>query len=178
MKILSIIADGFEEIEFTTTYDILKRLGVEVDVKTINSTSSVSGSHGLVLKDIEPLEGVNLNIYDGLFLPGGPHYAKLMVSEKVQQTIMHFYNYGKYIFAICAAPTILGKMGLLQNKKYTCFNSMNENFGGEFIQTRVVVDDKLLTGNGPFAAMDFALKVGEILVGKEKVSYLKMSSFF
>ena len=87
-------------------------------------------------------------------------------------------NSNKKAGAICAAPTILGHLGLLNGKKYTCFNSMNEDFSGTFIDKYYVVDGNLITGKGPMATIDFALGFVQLLVGSDISESIKKGSFY
>lgn len=100
-------------------------------------------------------------------------------NEKVREQIRNFYNdENKVLAAICASPTILGRMGLLKGKKYTCFKSMNEDFGGEYQEDYAVTDGNLVTGKSAAAAIDFAFAVMEKLTGKDHTDQVKASIYY
>lgn len=171
MKALFIVADGFEDMEYTCTRDILRRGGVEVVTASgrIDATddSPIIGREGIAVVDHVILSMQDLSSFDMLVIPGGGHYKILQENEDVISTIYAFQNSGKKMAAICAAPTILGHMGLLKGKHYTCFPSMNEEFLGIFSPEYTQTDTNLVTGNGPAAAIHFGMKVLEELAGKE-----------
>jgi DJ-1 family protein len=109
-----------------------------------------------------------------LLLPGGmPGAATLDKHEGLRKLILDFAAKGKPIAAICAAPMVLGKLGLLKGKKATCYPSFEQYLdGAECVNEPVVRDGNIITGTGPGAAMEFALTIVDLLVGKEKVDEL------
>lgn len=177
-KACMIVSDGFEELEMVGAYDILVRGGVSVDTFALNGTSNVTGKCGLHLADLRPINTLNPQAYQALILPGGPHYAALKSSARVKELILDFYNAGKVLGAICASPTILGEMGLLKGKKYTCFTSMNADFGGCFTADYATIDGNLVTGKSAAAAVDFGLVLVEKLCGKETANQVKESIYY
>ena len=112
MKVIAILSNGFEEVEALGSIALLKRSGIEVDIYTLNDTKA-KGKHDLVIADIQKYENVDISMYDGLLIPGGPHYVEMEASQKVKDTIDYFMKENKMVAAICAAPTILGHMGYL-----------------------------------------------------------------
>jgi 4-methyl-5(b-hydroxyethyl)-thiazole monophosphate biosynthesis len=177
-KACMIVDDGFEELELVGAYDILVRAGVSVDIFTLKSAPKAAGKCGLHLADLRPLDQLRTAHYDALVLAGGPHYAALKNSARVKEIILDFYNAGKVIGAICASPTILGEMGLLKGKNYTCFTSMNADFGGHFTGDYATTDGKLVTGKSAAAAVDFGLALVEAVCGKEIVHQVKESIYY
>ncbi len=176
-KVMAVIANGFEELELIGTVDILIRGGILVDIFSIEE-STVLSSHKISLTNIKNINDCNCLDYDCLFLPGGPHYKKLQVEEKVLNLIDYFYQNDRYIAAICAAPTILGKMGLLENKNYTCFVSMNKDFKGNFIDTYSVIDYPFITGKSAAASIDFGLDIVKVLLGDDVVNKIKEDIYY
>ena len=148
-------ADGFEEIEAFTSVDVMRRAGLNVEMVTVTPDEIVTGAHDVpVLCDKNV---VNCDFFDAelVLLPGG------MPGEKP-------------ITAICAAPMVLGKLGLLKGKKATCYPGFEQYLeGAECTGAPVERDGNIITGKGPGAAMEFALAVVELLQGKEKVQELK-----
>lgn len=182
MKALFIIADGFEDMEYTCPRDILRRGGVEVvtasgRLDTLDD-SPIIGREGIAVNDAVRLTGLDLFSFDQLVIPGGGHYQVLGMNEEVLSTIQAFFNAKKKVAAICAAPTILGHMGLLRGRHYTCFPTMNEEFLGQYENEYVVVDGNLVTGNGPAAAIHFGMRVLENLEGKEVADKVAKGMFY
>ena len=177
MKICAIIGNGFEELEAIGTIALLKRSGIEVDIYSINE-DVVFGKHNVAITNVLPITQCNEDNYDLLFLPGGPHYAQLQNHVKVIELIHLFNKNNKAIAAICAGPTILGKMGLLQNKKYTCYTSMNEDFKGNYLGTYVVKDGNIITGKSAAASIDFGLEIIEHLQGRDQRKIIEEQIYY
>lgn len=177
MRILTILSNGFEELEAIGTIALLKRSGIEVDIYALNDTKA-SGKHGLVLSDINILTDVDLSDYACLLLPGGPHYAEIESNQLVQSIIKQFIEEEKVIAAICAAPTILGHAGYLENKNYTCFTSMNEDFKGTYVDQYVVVDDNIITARSAAASIDFAFEIIQKLQGEKQATKIKKEIYY
>lgn len=162
------LTTGFEEIEALGTIDILRR--AELDVKSVSLTADklVTSSHGIpVVADLLFAEA-NFETADMLVLPGGtPKYDEHSEMKKV---ILDFANKGEKVAAICASPMVLGGLGLLEGKNATCYPSFEKYLKGANLQTEkaVVVDGNITTGRGPGLTIDFALKLVEIIAGKEK----------
>lgn len=177
MKVMCILTDGFEELEAIGTIALLRRTGITIDVYAIDNTNT-TGRFDITCANLKDLKDADINAYDMLFLPGGPHYQKLEKDERVLSILKHFIENNKLVSAICAAPTILGKQGYLKNKKYTCFTSMNEDFGGTYIDQYTVTDGNIITGRSAAAVIDFAFAIIEKLEGKEKADEVKASIYY
>lgn len=176
-KILCIVSDGFEELEAVGAIALWRRAGLEVDVTSLVSTLA-TGRFQLTISDLKNIDEVQVDHYDALFLPGGPHYATLEKSTQVKEIIQFFVKNDKVISAICAAPTILGRMGLLEGKNYTCYTSMNEDFKGTFTNTYVAQDGNIITGRSAAAVIDFAFVVIEELLGKTQCEKVKNEVYY
>ena len=177
MKILTVITDGFEDNEAIGTIAILRRAGIEVTVASLNDNKA-RGRYQNLLVDLRNLRDLNYLEYDCLVIPGGPEY---LVEEKEPyflNMVKYFMMENKFVAAICAAPTIIGHLGLLKGRTYTCYTSMNENFGGTFIDTYVVRDNNLITGRSVAATIDFALTIVQALKGDEAVAKLKKEIYY
>lgn len=177
MKVCVILSNGFEEVEAIGTIALLKRSGLEVDIHALNDTKA-SGKHQLVLSDLLKFNEVNTNDYDALLIPGGPHYAELEKNESAKNVITNFMNQGKLVCGICAAPTILGHMGYLKGKKYTCFTSMDEDFGGTYLDQYVVTDGNLITARSAAASIDFAFAIIRYLQGSVQEEKVKKEIYY
>ncbi len=169
------LADGFEEMEAFTAVDVLRRAGVKVMMISVTPDEIVKGAHGIsVLCDKNV---VNCDFYDAgaLLLPGGlPGATTLCECKELQNLLQRFVKKERLIGAICAAPMMLGKLGLLKGKKATCYPGFDQYLeGAEYTGAMVERDGNIITGKGPGAAIPFALAIVEYLLGKEKVQELK-----
>ena len=176
-NVLCIMSDQFEELEAVGTIALLRRAGINVTVCALHEKQA-TGRFQITISDLTDVSEAQADTYDALFLPGGPHYAELQENPLVQQLIKDFDKQQKYICAICAAPTILGHLGLLKNRRYTCFTSMNQDFGGEYVNEYTAIDGNLITGRSAAAVIDFAFVIIEQLLGKEKAEEVKNSIYY
>lgn len=173
--VYAFFADGFEEIEAFTCVDVLIRAGLDVEMVSVTEKHLIEGAHdvpvicGLLFNDLD-FNDANL-----LLLPGGmPGAATLDKHEGLKELIAGFVKKGKPVAAICAAPMVLGKMGLLKGKRVTCYPGFEQYLeGAECTGNPVEKDGDIITGKGPGAAMEFALTIVDTLLGKEKVAELK-----
>ena len=177
MKVCMIVTDGFEEVELVGTFAILRRGGVEADIYSL-CDGDATGRFGLTCTNLKPFSSFDGAQYDAVILPGGPEYKAIEASEKVQAVIREFFAADKYVCAICASPTILGRAGYLKGKHYTCFTSMNEDFGGVYHAQYAVRDGKLITGRSAAASIDFGFAILEALTGKENADQVKESIYY
>lgn len=172
MKIFVPLAEGFEEIEALTIVDVLRRAGIAVDIVGVPSLM-VTGSHGVKISADKKLSEIRIEEYDGIVLPGGyPGYVNLSRSTVLLETIKKFDEKRKLIAAICAAPSILAKAGILEKRKATIYPGMESELPYPRSE-RVVVDGNVITSQGPGTAMEFALKIVEVLQGLDKALKLK-----
>lgn len=177
MKILAIFSNGYEEIEALGTIALLKRSGLNVTMAGLHGTTA-SGKHDITISELTPLSNIDKKEYDALFIPGGHHYAELETNPMVKEIITFFMEKNRPIFAICAAPTILGKMGYLKGRNYTCFTSMNEDFGGTYIDQYVVEDGNLITARSAAASIDFAFAIIKKLQGESQEAKIKQQIYY
>ena len=170
------LANGFEEIEALATVDILRR--AELDVKTVGvGGKTVTGSHGIpVTADIEEKD-VTTDDMELVVLPGGmPGTLNLKAHEGLKEQILTFNSQGKYLAAICAAPTVLSELGILKGKKACAYPSFEEELDcGEVLKVPAVTDGNITTGRGMGAAIPFALRLAAILCGDEKAEEIRKS---
>ena len=164
------LANGFEEIEALATVDILRR--AELDVKTVGvGGKTVTGSHGIpVTADIEEKD-VTTDDMELVVLPGGmPGTNNLYADKRVTDAVRKCYDEGKYVAAICAAPSvILGGMGLLKGRKATCYPGMEDGMAGAIpLERTCVVDGRIITACGVGGALDFGCALVSALCGEEK----------
>ncbi|MEZ4741637.1 MAG: DJ-1/PfpI family protein [Bdellovibrionota bacterium] len=167
---LVILADGCEEIEVTTIIDVLRRGAVEVTTATI-ANEQVIGAHKMKLLAETHLNAVASNSFDMVILPGGqPGTDNLLASSEVNTLVTDMSERGAYVAAICAAPLVLSKAGLLKSKRATCYPFYQKDLNcHELVKDeKVVTDGNITTSQGPGTAMHFALRLVEILSGEEK----------
>ena len=162
------LADGFEEIEALTPVDLMRRAGIET--LTVGVTGrTVTGAHGIAVTADVTADAVDLKEAEMIVLPGGaPGYLNLEASDFVQSAVDACVAMGRYIAAICAAPTILGRKGLLKGRRATCYPGMEgELEGAAFTEDSVACDGRFITSRGVGTAIDFALKLIETLTDGE-----------
>ena len=151
------LADGFETCEGMITVDMLRRAQITVDLISMNNDLNVTTSHGIHLTAEKLFSETDPKDYDVLILPGGKlGTANLESCEPLKAALKEHLESGKLTCAICAAPSILGHMGLLAGKKYTCFPTFDSEYGGEYQMELAVTDGNLITGRGMGATIEFA----------------------
>jgi len=160
MQILFLMADGFEETEFVTPFDYFQRAGFEVALASVSGDSFVTGAHGLKIAADFALSGADTAKFDAVLLPGGgPGVQRLKASADVERVVCDFNDKNKWIFAICAAPLVLSKAGLLVDRTATCFPGCEvELVCSKFVEDRVVVDGNIVTSRGAGTAEEFAFE--------------------
>ncbi len=179
MRTAVLLDDGFEELEAMAPIALLRRGGIDVDLVSPENGETETGRFGVTLGKTIPMEDYDFTQADCLLLPGGPGHALLEKNEKVREQIRRFAeDDAKVMAAICASPTILGRMGLLKGKNYTCFKSMNEDFGGQYQEDYAVTDGNLVTGKSAAGAIDFAFAVMEKLTGRQHTDEVKASIYY
>ena len=176
-KILVLLAEGFEEIEALTPVDYLRRADVEVDVASLTEDLSVTGSHGIVVSADTTLDAVDPAVYDGVYLPGGmPGSLNLRDDARVLKIVRDFAGSGKAVAAICAAPIVLEKAGVIANKRVTGYPGTVdklENVGTYDADAIVVQDENIFTGRGAAAAVYLSFALIAALCGEEKTKRVK-----
>lgn len=164
------LADGFEEAEALVPADLLRRAGAEVKLVGV-TRKTVLGAHGISVNSDISLEQVQEEAAEMLVIPGGlPGVTNVAASERAMELLKSAAEEGCWVGAICAAPSVvLGPIGLLKERKATCYPGMEDGMDGAVAQVgkSVVVDGKFVTGEGPGAAFDFGLKLVEVLKGTE-----------
>ena len=171
------LAPGFEEAEALIPADLLRRAGIETALVTI-AGDPVIGGHGIaVLPDMD-LSQVDLDDADMLVLPGGARGVdNLAHCQKAEQLIRHAFAQKIWVAAICAAPTLLARWGLLKGREAVCYPGMDKPFADQcsWKDSWLVADDHLITARGPGAAFDFGSSLVEQLAGPLKASEVRVS---
>lgn len=179
-KVSVFLADGFEEIEGLTVVDLLRRAGVEVTTVSITGKLTIHGAHKIDVQADKLFEEVNYQEEDMVVLPGGmPGTLNLGAHEGVKEVLEQFYEAKKYIGAICAAPSVLGKYGMLKGRKATSYPGFEEQLeGAEYTLEPVAVSDFVITSRGLGTAIDFALALITVLVSEEKANEISRSIIY
>ena len=169
-KVTVLLADGFEEIEALTVVDLLRRAKVYVDTVSITDDYTVRGAHGIPVQTEDLIKEIDFKESDMIVLPGGmPGTTNLKEDENVRKAVQEAYDDGRYVAAICAAPTILADMGLLKRKRATCYPDMESEIEDAYLTgAPVATDENIITSQGVGTAIDFALKLIEVLISEEK----------
>ena len=169
------LAEGFEEIEAITVVDTLRRAEIDARMISITGKKDVEGAHGIVVSADEIFESFNNMESDMIVLPGGmPGTKHLGEHEGLRKVIMSFAEAGKPVAAICAAPSILGEMGLLDKKEAVCYPGFEETLKGASIGKDIVSQGgNFITSKGPGTAIYFALHLVDLLRGEETAEELK-----
>ncbi|MCF0118069.1 MAG: DJ-1/PfpI family protein [Bacilli bacterium] len=165
MKGLLLLADGFEDTEALTTRDVLLRAGFEIITCSIKQERAVTSSFGVEVMADSSSQYTDPMEFDFLILPGGGTGVRnLAASHYTTMAINNFISHNRYVFAICAAPSLLGRLGHLKDKNFTCFPGFEVGFGGNYIDDQgVVVDGNIITARSMYYSIDFALEITRLL---------------
>ena len=175
------LADGFEEVEALCPLDILRRAGVEVTTVGVGGRDMIRGSHGITVQaDIVDVMYRDSNP-EMIILPGGmPGSDNLDKSKTVDAALRAGARNGAYLCAICAAPFVLGKRGLLEGKSAVCFPGFEEYLAGaSVIEDKTVVrDGNIITAKGMGAAFEFGLELVRVLKDDATAEKISASVFY
>lgn len=161
MKTAIFLAKGFEEIEAINIIDVLRRGEVTIDIISVAGNIKVEGAHGIEVNADYLFYETSYEDYDMIILPGGmPGTNNMAKHEDLCKLILDFYEQGKMIAAICAAPSILGRLGILNGHAATCYPGFEKYLEDCKIKDDDVVKSRnIITGKGPGVAMKFALEI-------------------
>ena len=174
-RTVMLFAEGFETVEALVVVDILRRGGVEVTMTSITEEEFVRSSQGVNVEMDAVLGEVDVLDYDAVILPGGmPGTLHLGESEAVKKALLAMNDAGKIISAICAAPGVLGKYGLLEGKKACSYPDHEKNLTGATVMREpVVTDGNVITSRGLGTALEFGLRLLEVLERTEKADQIR-----
>ena len=167
-KVYAFVADGMEEVECLAVCDLLIRAGIDVKLVSIMGRKEITGSHGFKITADCVFEEITDDA-DVLFLPGGmPGTRNLTNHTGLTEMLKAHAAEGKRLAAICAAPSVLGKLGILEGKKATCYPGFEEQLSGAVVSAeKSVVDGNVTTGKGMGAAIEFSLALIAQLADQE-----------
>ena len=167
------LAEGMEEIEALTVVDLLYRAGIPCETVSITNSNVVTSSHDVSVVCDREIDDTRFDFddYDMIVLPGGmPGTTHLGECDDLTDQVRRFANDGRQVAAICAAPTILAKLGLLEGKRATCFPGQQQvlvDNGAELLQDQVVIDGNIITSKGMGTAIPFGLAIVAHYLGQD-----------
>ena len=164
-----LLGTGFEETEAIAPLDLLRRAGVEIQTVGLNG-KVIYGSHGIgVEADIE-IGQLDLTALEMIILPGGlGGVASIRACDAAMKAVRFAWENGKYTAAICAGPTVLADLGIVDGKNATCYPGCEENMGSaKMVEAAAVTDGKLITGTSAGCAIPFGLALIAALKGQEE----------
>ncbi len=171
-KVLVPLVDGFEDIEAVTIIDVLRRAGIEVETAGIKG-SMVTSRMGVRVHAESRIIDMETLKHDGIVIPGGEEAVEnLKKSERMKTIIRLLADNGKMIAAICAAPLLLAKLGILDDKKATVYPGLEKHLDRPR-DDKVVIDGNIITSQGPGTAIDFSLSIVQYLVGKATATKIR-----
>ena len=179
-RIAIFFATGYEEIEGLTVVDICRRCNIEIDMVSVTEETIVTGSHGISVKMDKLFSEVNFDEYDMLVLPGGmPGTKNLEAHEGLMKQVDAFFEKGKYIGAICAAPSVFGHRGILKGKNACCYPGFESHLeGADVSMNPVEMAGNVITSRGMGTAIPFALAIVGIFCGQEKADEMGKSIIY
>lgn len=177
------LANGFEEIEALTPVDVLRRASVDIRTVSVNGDGlNVTGAHGITVKADIMLDEYNAEDAEMIILPGGAEGTRgLEECGRVREIILASHEEGIYIAAICAAPTILARLGLLTGLKATCYPSLASEMIDNKVKyksSKVVLEKNFITSMGAGTAGDFAFALVDKLVSKSESDRLRIAMVY
>ncbi len=164
-----LLGNGFEETEAIAPCDILRRAGIEVQLVGLNG-HEICGGHSICVKADITADQMQMEKMEMIVLPGGMGgVASIRASKKALEAVQYAWENGRFVAAICAAPTVLAELGITDGRRATCYPGLEKHMGNANMQSGVptVTDGKLLTGAGPGTALDFGLLLVKALRGEE-----------
>ena len=176
-RIAVLFAEGLEEVEALTVVDLLRRAEITCDIIALADADRITGSHGITVLADSCFRQTDFDLYDGVVLPGGmPGTRHLSEDERVLSLLRRFFDAGRLTAAICAAPTVLARAGLLEGRRAVCYPGNEEKLFGALISEEPVAEDgSVITGRGVGTAIPFALALVRYLVGQEQADALAKS---
>jgi 4-methyl-5(b-hydroxyethyl)-thiazole monophosphate biosynthesis len=160
-KAVLFLATGFEETEAVGTVDVLRRGDIQTSIVSISEEHKVTSAHGVSIIADALFTEIDFSDIDALILPGGmPGASDLNSCEPLKQLLVKHYEEGKLVAAICAAPLVLGGLGLLKGRRGTCYPGFEQYLTGVILSNETAVTDgNVITGKGPGFVFDFALSI-------------------
>lgn len=176
-RIAVFFAEGYEEIEALTVVDICRRAGMEVQMVSVSGDETVNGSHGIGVRMDMGFDEVDFDSLDMIVLPGGKQGTEgLEAHEGLMAQVDAFDRAGRYLAAICAAPSILGHRGILKGRRAGCYPGWERHLeGAEVSMDNATVDGHVITGRGMGCTISFSLAIVAQLLGQEQADKIAES---
>lgn len=173
-KVGMMVADGYEEVEMLTVVDLLRRAGMTCDMISVTGEKELTSSHKVTVVADLLYEEADFDSYDALAIPGGmPGTINLGAHAGVCEQLKKACADGRLIAAICAAPTVFGKLGLLQGKRAICYPGMEDQLTGAVVTYEPAVrDGNIITSRGMGTAIDFGLAILAYFEGEDAAASL------
>ena len=174
------LAEGMEEIEALTVVDLCRRAGIELSTVSITDSRMVTSSHGITVQADEVLSDINFDEVDMIVLPGGmPGTLNLEACQLLMEQVEAFDKQGKYLAAICAAPSIFGHKGMLEGRSACCYPSFETELrGAQVSRNPVEVSGHIITSRGMGTAIDFALSIVARMKGQSCADEIKKAIIY
>ncbi|WP_075185797.1 DJ-1 family glyoxalase III [Teredinibacter haidensis] len=171
VNVLVPVADGTEELEAVTIIDILRRAGADVCIASVMTSKRITASRGVTLEAEVLIPSCVDTVWDLIALPGGmPGAEHLQNCSTLQHLLGEQFSTGRFVAAICASPAVvLGRNGFLKGRRATCYPSFQDElqqYGAISSSEKIVVDENLVTSQGPGTALAFSLKLVELVFDK------------
>lgn len=175
-RVLIPLGKGFEELEAISVIDVLRRVGCEVIVASLDDSLEVLSQGGVKVVAEVSLKQVDSASLDAVVFPGGWEGTQnLIASSPLKEIVLQLHSNNKIIAAICAAPLALFKMGVLESCDFTCYPSIEKMIENPNYKTHsnVIQSGNVITSKGPATALEFAFYLAEILTSKQKAQEVK-----
>lgn len=172
---LIFLATGYEEVEMLTVVDMLRRAGITIDMVSVTGSREVTSSHNVTIVADKLFDETDFDEASMLILPGGvPGTPNLLAHKGLCEKLKDFNEKDKLLSAVCAAPSILGELGILEGKKATCYPGYeNKLTGATYVKQPVVSDKNVTTSRGMGTCIEFGAAIIERFYGKEKADEIK-----
>lgn len=176
-KGIILLNNGLEDVEAIATIDVLRRAGIVLDTFSLDDNDILTQT-GIKIKSEKLYKDIKLSDYDFLVIPGGGAVFKYLHKRNEVSTIIKaFADNKKLVASICAAPSLVGKLGYFKNKKFTCFPGCEGGIDGKYTSNGVEVVDNFITAKSMAYAIDFALEIVKYLLGKEVSKQVEKSIY-
>lgn len=174
MKVACLLTDGFEDVEALATSALLRRMGITVDFCSVHNKKLVTGSYQTAVAVTKNMKKIDVKHYEGLFIPGGRAAYSIRNDEGVKQIVKAFNDAEKWMFAICAGPTVFGMMGIMDGVKYTSYPGTEKEMGQAIrVDQKAVRDGRFITARSVGAVYEFVFEIIKAMKGEEALSQFK-----
>lgn len=171
MKVCTFLTDGFETVEALAVVDICRRAGIEAELISITGVKEVKSAQNIMVNAEYTIEEYLFDGTEMLFLPGGPGHKHYLECARLVELLREYNEQGNRIAAICAAPSVLGKLGFLEGRKAMAFPGFEDDLIGAQIlpaPEKVVTDGNITTSRGMGTSIDLGLEIVRLLVSRDE----------